>query len=201
MSYQLIRNVAVKSCTAKIFGIGCFTKSYDCCLCQNFTELHQFAFFAMFQSSRGENPFSLMTEEHWQLQCRNILVQSIIRLLAVAANWIMQGWRQTRTICCTSQNSYIHKRSKMVKVSEKSVSPRAFMILIHANQHQSESVICDDKNQYWSRDGGRLISCSEADYQVINDPSGAFGTFRTTSLSKLSKSYQTWSERPHHLKL
>ena len=126
---------------------------------------------------------------------------NIIRLLAVAANWIMQGWRQTRTICCTSQNSYIHKRRKMVKFGEKSVSPRAFIILIRANQHQSESVICDDKNQYWSGDGGRLISCSEADYQVINDPNGAFGTFRTTSLSKLSKSYQTWSERPHHLKL
>ena len=119
MSYRLIRNAAVKSCTAKIFGIGCFTKSYDCCLCQNFTELHQFAFFAMFQSSRGENPFSLMTEEHWQLQCRNILVHSVIHLLAVAANWIMQGWRQTRTICCTSQNSYIHKRSKMVEFGRK----------------------------------------------------------------------------------
>ena len=152
--------------------------------------------FAMFQSRRGENPFSLMTEERWQQQCRNILVHSIIRLLAVAANWIMR-----RTICCTSQNSYIHKRSKVIKIGEKSVSPCAFIILIHANKLQSESVICVDKNQYWSRDCGRLISCSEADYQVINDPIGAFGTLRTTSLSKLSKSYQTWSEHPHHLEL
>ena len=68
MSYRLIRNAAVKSCTAKIFGIGCFAKSYDCCFCQDFTELHQLAFFAMFQSRRGENPFSLMTEERWE-QC------------------------------------------------------------------------------------------------------------------------------------
>ena len=201
MSYRLIRNAAVKSCTAKIFGIGCFTKSYDCCLCQNFTELHQFAFFAMFQSRRGENPFSLMTEEH----CNAAMQEysgSVNNPPACSCSKLNNAG------VAANQNKMLHLRKQLHSqkeqngwIWEKSVSPRAFIILIHVNQHQSESVICDDKNQYWSRDGGRLISCSEADYQVINDPNGAFGTFRTTSLSKLSKSYQTWSEHPHHLKL
>ena len=159
--------------------------------------------FAMFQSRRGENPFSLMTEERWE-QCNAMQEYSgsLNNPPACSCSKLNNaGVAQTRTICCTSQNSYIHKRSKVIKIGEKSVSPCAFIILIHANKLQSESVICVDKNQYWSRDCGRLISCSEADYQVINDPNGAFGTLRTTSLSKLSKSYQTWSEHPHHLEL
>ena len=59
MSYRLIRNAAVKSCTAKIFGTQCFGKTYSRCQC--FVELHQFTFLLQCFEAKGER----MDSHYW----------------------------------------------------------------------------------------------------------------------------------------
>ena len=112
MSYRLIRNAAVKSCTAKIFGIGCFAKTY-CCLCQRALQSNINLHFSQCSEGEGreQNKFSKSLPENIHLirpPACTLHLQVEKNVLALAAI----GITQEQVVLHLLKQLQIHKFTK-----------------------------------------------------------------------------------------
>ena len=88
MSYRLIRNAAVKSCTAKIFGIGCFAKNLLLPLSEFCKATSIYIFHNISKQKGGESILIIIDLKQnwsWNIHSIRLLALANVKMFALAA--------------------------------------------------------------------------------------------------------------------